>query len=120
MSVFDDPMKELEQLQAQLLEQEEWFQRELDSAKRMIGDLPEARQTAAAPRSVAAAQPPVRNYANNYGAQPVRMHAAPAAIPEIREEPVPKKKGVKGLLVIAALELLGIGGIAAYWLLFLL
>ena len=56
--MFDDPNKELAELQAQLEAQEEWFRRELDSAKRMIGQEPERKAAPAAP---------VRNYANGYG-----------------------------------------------------
>ena len=103
--MFDDPNKELAALQAQLEAQEEWFQRELDSAKRMIGQEPERKAAPAAP---------VRNYANNYGKQPVRKAYVPD-IPEIQEEEPPKKKGVRGLVILASLELLGIFGILGYW-----
>ncbi len=103
--MFDDPNKELADLQAQLEAQEEWFQRELDSAKRMIGQEPERKAAPAAP---------VRNYANNYGKQPVRKAYVPD-IPEIQEEEPPKKKGVRGLVILASLELLGIFGILGYW-----
>ena len=112
MSVFDDPMKELEQLQARLEEQEDWFQRELDSAKRMIGQVPEPRQ----PKAPAAApEAPVRNYANNYGAQPVRKQVKPVQEPE-PEEYEPKKKGMGGLMIVAGLEIAGILAILGYWL----
>ena len=111
MSFSDDPKKELEALQAQLEAQEDWFQRELDSAKRMIGENPVPRTPVA---SVAAV--PVRSQPAQYKTAP-----QPAPIPEITPEEKPKKKkGVKGLLILAGLELLGIGGIVAYWLLFLL
>ena len=103
--MFDDPNKELEALQAQLDAQEEWFQRELDSAKRMIGQEPERKAAPAAP---------VRNYANNYGNQPIRKAYVPD-IPEIQEEEPPKKKSVRGLVILASLELLGIFAILGYW-----
>ena len=103
--MFDDPNKELAELQAQLEAQEEWFRRELDSAKRMIGQEPERKAAPAAP---------VRNYANNYGKQPVRKAYVPD-IPEIQEEEPPKKKGVRGLVILASLELLGIFAILGYW-----
>ena len=100
--MFDDPNKELAELQAKLEAQEEWFRQELDSAKRLIGQVPEAPAA------------PVRNYANNYGQQPVRKAYVPN-VPEIREEEPPKKKGVRGLLILASLELLGIFAILGYW-----
>lgn len=103
--MFDDPNKELEALQAQLEAQEEWFRRELDSAKRMIG---QAAEVPAAPAA------PVRNYANNYGNQPVRKAYVPD-IPEIQEEEPPKKKRLRGLVILASLELLGIFAILGYW-----
>ena len=102
--MFDDPNKELAALQAQLEAQEDWFQKELDSAKRMIGQEPERKAAPAAP---------VRNYANNYGKQPVRKAYVPN-VPAI-EEKEPPKKGVRGLVILASLELLGIFAILGYW-----
>ena len=90
MAVFDDPKKELEQLQSELLEQDELFQRELESARRMIEENPRNRK------------------------------AARSAREEDWEELVPRKKGVLGLLILAAVELLGIAGILGYWALVLL
>lgn len=122
MSVFDDPNKELEALQAQLQEQEDWFQRELDSAKRMIGDMPEPRkpQASATPAaSVAGDTVPVRNYANGYGTQAPQKRLKQEENFD-RDEFTPKKKGLGGLLILAALETLGILGIAGYWLVYLL
>ena len=111
MSVFDDPKKELEALQAQIEAQEDWFEKELDSAKRMIGDMPQtARPTSAA------AGIPARNYPMPEA--PQRPRQAPR-----KPEPVPvqpKKKGIRGLVILALMELLGIAGIAAYWILVLL
>ena len=107
MSVFDDPKKELAALQAQLEAQEEWFQQELDSAKRMIGEAP--RQVR--PTSAGAGVP--QSGKKTAAARTSAPRKAPA-------EEKPKKKGIKGLVILALLELLGIAGIAAYWLLFLL
>ena len=104
-----DPKKELEALQAQLEAQEDWFQKELDSAKRMIGQQPDA------PAAPAAA--PVRNYANNYGEKTIQFDIPGQAA--VSEAPVPKK-GIGRLVIVALLELAGIAGIAAYWILVLL
>ena len=107
MSVFDNPKKELAALQAQLEAQEAWFQQELDSAKRMIGEAPKP----AKPTSAAAGAP--RSSTKPAATRSAAPQKAPA-------EKAPKKKGIKGLVILAVLEILGIAGIAAYWLLFLL
>ena len=109
---MNDPKKELEALQAHLEAQEDWFQKELDSAKRMIGQQPDAPAAPAAP--VAA---PVRNYANNYGEKTIQFDIPGQAA--VSEAPVPRK-GIGRLVIIALLELAGIAGIAAYWILVLL
>ena len=114
MAMFDDPKKELEQLQKQLLEEEEWFARELDSAKQMIGDAPAYKPAKPAPKKASAPKAPegaapVRNYANGYGADEKKDKGKKK-----------KKKGIRGLVILAALETLGIVGIVAYWILFLL
>ena len=121
MAMFDDPQKELEQLQKQLLEEEEWFSRELDSAKALLGDSRKTRRTglshaasaAGAPRKApsAPAEPPVRSQANNHDGKKTRAG---------KPEPAPKQKSVKGLVILAILETLGIVGIAAYWVMMLL
>ena len=113
--MFDDPKKELEQLEKQLLEDEEWFARELDSAKRMIGQMPGKPQRSSAPQPsrTATKSAPVRNYANGYG------KGKPQPRKPQEEAPMPKK-GITGLLILMSFELLGILGLAAYWFLVLL
>ena len=89
----------------------------LDSAKRMIGQNPD--QPAPAPREPAPKAAPVRNYANGYGQpQPQPRRRAPAPAPV--EAPLTKGKGIRGLVVLASLEILGILGLGAYWMLVLL
>ena len=111
MSVFEDPKKELDALQAQLDAQEDWFQRELDAAKRLIGENPTPKSTVAKPAAA-----PVRRQSVQY-----KTVSQPAPIPEIiPEAKLKQKNGIKGLVILAILELLGIGAIAAYWLLVLL
>ena len=101
----EETKKELEELEKQLLADEEWFKKELDSAKRMIGQMPAKaaapQRKKAAPGSTPAAKPQPRK---------------PVAV----EEPPMPKKGIKGLVILAILELLGILGLGAYWVLFLL
>jgi hypothetical protein len=102
----EDTKMELDKLQRQLAEDEEWFRRELDSAKRMIGQMP---ANTAAPRREKTA--------------PCKTPAAQSRIqnPVMQEEPtMPKQKGIKGLLILATLEILGILGLGAFWVLVLL
>lgn len=107
MAVFDDPKKELARIQAQIEEQEDWFEKELDSAKRLIGDAPRA----AKPTSASAGAPAHSKTKSTAVRQAAKKEAPPQE---------PKKKGIKGPLIIALVELLGIAGIAAYWILYLL
>ena len=99
--MFDDPKKELDTLEKQLLADEDWFQKELDSAKRMIGSDPKTSQRTTAARSAQAAK-------------------APAKRDAAKNAPAPRKKGVKKLLILLLVEILGILALAAYWWLFLL
>ena len=126
MPMFDDPSKELEKLQAQLLEDEDWFERELDAAKRMIGDMPasKAAPAKAAPKNGA----PVRNYANGYGegqTQP-RIREMKLSEDSVQEKPKAKSKKKKkeqsnrGLIILALVEAMGILGLLGYWVLVLL
>ena len=94
--MFDDPKKELDTLEKQLMADEDWFQKELDSAKRMIDQNPQKRERTTAARSAQASKAPAK------------------------KAPAPRKKGVKKLLILAAVEILGILALAAYWWLFLL
>lgn len=125
MPMFDDPKKELQWLQEQLLAQEEedvstedWlredrepdFDEELDDILRMIGE--EERSEA-----------PLRNYANNYGRAP-RAEAEEGEALYAEEAVPPKKKkkrekGIRGLIFLAIVETLGILAIAAWWVKFL-
>ena len=114
--MFDDPKKELQLLEEQLLKEEDWFEKELNEAKALIGDAPrkspakKAPKTApnaeSRPKKAAAQEKPVSQQKN------VRNTEA--------KKPKKKKKGIRGLVILAILETLGIVGVVAYWLLFLL
>jgi len=117
MPMFDDPKKELEKLQEQLLQDEDWFARELDSAKSMLGDLPRQKPAAPVQRTVAAEK--VRSQTTPAPAP--RKSSKPSVAEVTAREPVEeKKKSNKGLIILALLETLGIAALAAYWVLFLL
>lgn len=129
MAMFDDPKKELQKLEAQLLKEEEWFNRELEDAKKLSGYAPvkksqKTSKTAAAKKPMDQTQvyrtgstTQVRNAANNYG-----KGAPKSAVrsPEAGTREKPREKSVKGLVILACLETLGIVAVAAYWLMILL
>ena len=139
MPMFDDPKKELQRLQQQLLEEEdyeeylteeEWLEREIAEAKALSG-YQEPQEA------------PVRNYANGYGAAPAQPAYDPnrrshlsgrsgynqqqraAYRPNVRdysEESIPEEteKGIGGLVFLAVMLTLGIVAVAGYWVLVLL
>ena len=113
--MFDNPKKELEELQEKLLQDEEWFEKELDTAKRLIGQQPQKKPAAAAPKKEIK-EMPAHNVAK--GMENTQVWTRELNFEE--EEMQPTEKGVKGLLILAALETLGILAIGAYWALFLL
>ena len=100
MAMFDNPKKELAELEQQLLKEEEWFDTELAQAKALIGEEPVKKPKATKP-----------------AAAPASKKAAPKKGAAKKTE---KPKSNRGLITLAILETLGIVGIVAYWLLFLL
>ena len=126
MPMFDDPKKELQWLQEQLLAQEEEsapeeafpesdFDEELDDIIRLISDEKKPPQVS---RETA-----VRNFANNYGREPEEEEEESVALycDDTNDVPQPKKKekGIGGLVFLAVLETLGILAIAGWWVKFL-
>lgn len=130
MPMFDDPRKELNRLQAELLAQEE---EEYPEENRVSGDFDEELDDILAlireekeeyPRQ----EPIYRNYANNYGRRMPDVptdedgeedHALYADEYEPRKKKKKKEKGIRGLVFLAILETLGILAIAAWWVKFL-
>jgi len=99
--MFDDPKKELERLEEELLKYEqkdEEFERFYADIFQEFGEpeepravAPEKKRSAAAPRNMTYADTP--------------RAVAPA-----------KKKSNKGLVILLCMELIGILGVAGYWL----
>ena len=112
--MFDDPRKELEELQEKLLQDEDWFEQELDSVKRMIGQKPEKDRVAAAKKKEEAGKAPVRDLAKD----DTQVWTRELNLEEEKNQV--KEKSNKNLVILAVLETLGILAIGAYWLLFLL
>ena len=113
--MFDDPKKELQKLEDQLLAAEmnhetaelnnEQFEELYDGILEEFGP----RIT----RSDAAGEPAIRNFANGYGStqSPDTAAGADAGV----EESAVKKKGVKGLVFLSVLEIAAIAALAVYW-----
>ena len=131
--MFDDPRKELRRLEEQLLAEEDpgpdvpedalWLDDELEEARRLLGDeMPDDEE-----EEDEDPEPMVyRNFANGYGRRqsvPVRNRDRFDRDLEEYSDQVhdePREKGVRGLVILACLELLGIAAVIVYWLLFLL
>ena len=129
--MFDDPQKELKRLEEQLLAEEDsnWLDNELEAMHRLLGDEPKKAdmdETRVYRNFANGYGEQIRNYANGYGAgQPADKAPGEEADPELDtysdEEPAAEKeKGIKGFVILACLEALGIVGIIVYWLLVLL
>ena len=116
---YENTKQEAQELEKQLLEDEEWFRRELDTAKMMIGDLPANKIK---PKNQTyPVDPEIRNYANGYGKKVTRDTTHLGNLMDYDGEQFePRKKGVRGLIILAGLETLGILGVVAYWLLVIL
>ena len=128
--MFDDPKKELERLEEELLaaeapddefEQmyseilEEFGEKEPTTDEEYLRDM--------------MTEPPVRNHANGYGTRPVQNRSAsanprPAVRPNVYEDtaarsvPAPKKSKVnRNLMIAICVECLGIAGVVVWWML---
>ena len=124
--MFDDPKEELKKLEQQLLadeekqpqktEEDDWFEKELQEVKTLIGEprRPATAQSGQVPNHV-------RNYANNYGKSVRGSGPVDFSKSTFKDEVLekPKNTSIKVLTIIAILETLGILGLAAYWLLVL-
>ena len=140
--MFDDPKKELQRLQRELLaEEEDWTEEEYDYDPDLDDDLADIkallRDNHGEAYEESHREPLYRNYANNYGSQ-VRNFANQYGdefdeeTPEMDDDAAlymddyrasrkkPKEKGIRGLVILACLETLGILAIAGWWVLWLL
>lgn len=108
--MFDDPKKELQQLQDKLLHDQEdtWLDEALEDAHRLLGDdLPGDPEDLT--RDIPSPRPARRPGNVVYDEEP-------------EEQPFDRKGGraISALFLLLCLELLGIAAIVVYWLLFLM
>ena len=103
--MFDDPQKNLGQLQKELLAEEDankWLDDELTDARRLLGEEPAAEEV---PQEA-----PVRNFANGYGLEDYEDEPE-----EVPENELSQKRPIRNLVVVALIELAGILGVLGYW-----
>ncbi|MBQ8239125.1 MAG: hypothetical protein IJZ39_13380 [Oscillospiraceae bacterium] len=119
--MFDDPKKELQALEDQLLAAEAQQETsELDDAEfeKLYDEILEefGPRKASGGDAPVQPEPPIRNFANGYGGV---VHSRPIGtdgdeiLPD--DEPVPTEKGGRGLVVLAVLECAAIAGVVVYW-----
>jgi hypothetical protein len=119
MNEYEKTKLDALELEKQIQADEEWFRRELDTAKMMIGDMPVNKMKTK--NQSYPADPEIRNYANGYGQKVTHDTTRLGNLMNYDgEEFEPRRKGVRGLIILATLEILGILGVVAYWMLVLL
>ncbi len=122
--MFDNPKKELEQLENRLLAAEadgQWLDEELADAHRLLGDIDyeqQPRQDLDATQVFRSAGAPVRNYANGYGrgVNYEEQYDYDDGEDFQQYNELSQKRGIRNLVILAVAESLAIVGIIAYWL----
>ena len=115
--MFDDPKKELKELEGQLLAAEEKQETAMLDEKEFEALYNEIRAEFA-PRT---SEPPVRNFANGYGKYAAARPAPrPAPVTAPAPEPEPRKKRHAGLGFIIFLEIVALVAVLGFWALYLL
>ena len=116
--MFDDPKKELQELEDQLLAAEGRDDTaELDQAQfeaiydEILEEFGPKEASHAAP--MPPSDPPIRNFANGYGKYQSLGHDGDEILPD--DEPVVPEKSIRGLVILACLECAAIAGLAVYW-----
>lgn len=118
--MFDNPKKDLQRMQKQLLQEEEPQKNAPRNAQRPILDGDDLDRELAEVKALLnnrPMDPNVKNYANGYGTAPAAPAKAEAA--PVQEEPEVNDR-IGGLTALALVLLAGIVGVAAFWIRFLL
>ena len=121
--MFDDPKKELQKLEDQLLAAEinhKTAELNNEEFEELYGKILEEFGPQESSDGAPVSEPPIRNFANGYGnaASDRPLPSGDEILPD--EEPAAPKKGVKGLVFLVTLEVLAIAALAAYWVMELL
>lgn len=110
--MFDDPKQDLKRMEQELLSQEDdgWLDRELADARRLL-DEEEPDEDEAFFRDFSETCP---GAVTNNDRVDVDLDAYSDEL--LDAPPVKREKGIRGLLILIVLELLGIAAIGVYWL----
>ena len=128
--MFDNPKKELERLEQQLLaaeaheQEEEDFESLYEEIYDEFGREEPYEVDDELKQMLNYSDIPIRNHANNYGNPQQDLSQRSAGfeaekdyyMDSDRYVPMPKKKGIKGLLVLACIEAVAVIALAAWWL----
>ena len=121
--MFDDPKKELEELERQLLAEEEVPEPAMLDEAEFEALYHEILEEFGPRQAETPADPPIRNFANGYGFYIPPRHEITLAVPEdaLPSEPeLPKVKGNGGLIFTICLESIAIAAVLGLWILSLL
>ncbi|MBR5022558.1 MAG: hypothetical protein IKY18_05105 [Oscillospiraceae bacterium] len=112
--MFEDPKKELKALEGRMLAAEESRKDPMldDDFETLFNEI----KAEYGPRND---EPPVRNYANNYG-RPAAVRPAPHPAPAPAPVPEPRKKRKTGLGFLIFLEIVALIAVLGFWALHLL
>ena len=114
--MFEDPKKELKALEGRMLAAEESREAPLldDDFETLFNEI----KAEYGPRNN---EPPVRNFANNYGRPTApRPASRPAPAPAPAPVPEPRKKRKTGLGFLIFLEIVALIAVLGFWALYLL
>ena len=116
--MFDDPKKELQALEDQLLAAEKNDETaELDTAEfeklydEILEEFGPKEESHVAP--LPPSDPPIRNFANGYGRAVPKAPAEP--VYEYDYRPSHADKSIRGLTMLASIECAAIAAVAIYW-----
>ncbi len=118
MPMFDDPKKELNRLQRELLEEEETFEEEYRSEEDWLDDqIAEAKAMLGMDEEEEEEPEIYRNYANGYGRQQPRPvpRQEYVDVEDEEEEELPPLDDTRGQRILTFLLMAGILAVAGYW-----
>lgn len=108
--MFDDPKKELQELEDQLLAAEHHSSNDDDEFQRIYAEV----LAEFGPGGSDAQEPPIRNFANNYGRNSHKPVQQP--VEEIPQGLAAPKERFGFLAFLFCLECAALAGLAAFWL----
>ena len=116
--MFDDPKKELRELEGKLLAAQEVPEGAMLDEAEFEALYNEILAEYGPREEKTPSEPPVRNFANGYGRMEPPVTQAPPAQPRAPEpDPAPRPKGNGGLIFTICLESIAIAAVLGLWIL---